>query len=98
MPALAGLIGDPVGHSISPVFQQAGFDALGINARYEAWLTPAPELESRITMLRQPGVLGANVTVPHKQAVIPYLDEVDPVARATGAVNTIVNQSGRLVG
>jgi shikimate dehydrogenase len=95
---IAGLIGDPVAHSVSPAFQQAAFDALGIAARYEAWQTPAAALPARVAALRAPGVLGANVTVPHKQAVMPLLDDLDPAARRAGAVNTIVNRDGRLIG
>lgn len=94
----AGLIGDPVGHSISPVFQQAAFDALGIDARYEAWRIPLADLTERVASLRAADMLGANVTVPHKQHVIPLLDELDDAARAAGAVNTIVNRNGRLRG
>ncbi|MFN8559956.1 MAG: shikimate dehydrogenase, partial [Dehalococcoidia bacterium] len=60
-----GLIGDPVAHSVSPAFQQAAFDALGIDARYEAWLTPARDLAARVAALRDEDALGANVTVPH---------------------------------
>lgn len=93
-----GLIGDPVAHSISPVFQQAAFDALAIAARYEAWRTPAAALAGRVAGLRAPDTLGANVTVPHKQAVLPLLDRLDPAAERAGAVNTIVNEGGRLVG
>lgn len=95
---IVGLIGDPVAHSISPVFQQAAFDALGIEARYEAWQTPAAELAERVGWLRSVGALGANVTVPHKQAVMPLLDVVDEAAQRTGAVNTIVGRGGQLYG
>jgi shikimate dehydrogenase len=93
-----GLIGDPVEHSISPLFQQAAFDALGIAVQYQAWRTPAPALAERVAGLRGAGMLGANVTVPHKRAVMPLLDEVDEAALRTGAVNTIVNRDGRLAG
>ena len=93
-----GLIGDPVGHSISPRFQQAAFDAAGVTACYEAWLTPAADLAQRVASLRAPDALGANVTVPHKQAVMALLDQLDPAAAATGAVNTLVQRGGRLTG
>jgi shikimate dehydrogenase len=98
-----GLIGHPVAHSRSPAMQQAAFDALGIAARYELWDTPAAELAARVAALRQPGMLGANVTVPHKLAVLPLLDDQAPEARrVAGAVNTIVRaETGagvRLVG
>ncbi|HLZ71279.1 MAG TPA: shikimate dehydrogenase [Dehalococcoidia bacterium] len=97
-PALIGLIGDPVGHSISPVFQQAALDALGIAARYERWQTPAADLPARIALLRHEPYLGANVTVPHKEAVLALLDEVDHLARRAGAVNTIRREGDRLLG
>ena len=93
-----GVIGDPVAHSLSPAIQQPALDALGVAARYELWHTPAAELSARIAGLRAPDVLGANVTVPHKLAVMALLDEVAPAARQAGAVNTIVNQHGRLRG
>lgn len=93
------LIGDPVAHSRSPAMHNAALAALGIAARYRAVQTPAAELASRLTELRQPTFLGANVTLPHKQAVIPFLDEVEPAAARIGAVNTIVRLSdGRLLG
>ncbi|MGI8643669.1 MAG: shikimate dehydrogenase [Thermomicrobiales bacterium] len=93
-----GVIGDPVAHSISPAIQQAALDRTGVAATYERWHTPVEELPDRIASLRAPDVLGANVTVPHKQAVVPLLDEVRPVAIRAGAVNTIINQAGRLIG
>lgn len=93
-----GVIGDPVSHSISPAMQQPALDAIGLNATYERWQTSAAELPARIATLRQPGYLGANVTVPHKQAVMPLLDETSPLARQVGAVNTIVSRNGGLSG
>jgi shikimate dehydrogenase len=92
------VIGDPVAHSISPAMQQPALDALGVPATYELWHTPAAELPARIASLRAPDVLGANVTVPHKQAVMGGLDEVSVMARRAGAVNTIINRDGRLLG
>lgn len=93
-----GVIGDPVAHSISPAIQQAALDRAGVAATYERWHTPLDALPGRIASLRAPEILGANVTVPHKQAVIPLLDEVRPEAIRAGAVNTILNQDGRLLG
>lgn len=93
-----GVIGDPVAHSISPAMQQPALDALGIAATYERWHTPAAELGERIAGLSEPDVLGANVTVPHKQAAMPLLDEISDLAARAGAVNTIVNREGRLFG
>lgn len=95
---VAGVIGDPVEHSLSPFMHNAAFDALGIDARYELWGTSLDDLPARVASLREPEVLGANVTVPHKQAVMPLLDEVSETARLIGAVNTIVPADGRLLG
>ncbi|GAC1449501.1 MAG: shikimate dehydrogenase [Ktedonobacterales bacterium] len=89
--ARVGLIGHPVAHSRSPAMQQAAFDALGIAVHYELWDTPTADLAARVAALRRPDVLGANVTIPHKLAVLPLLDEQVPEARRiAGAVNTIV--------
>lgn len=86
-----GLIGHPIGHSRSPAMQQAAFDALNIPARYELWDTPADQLAQRVASLRAPGILGANVTIPYKTAILPLLDDLAPDdAHHTGAVNTIV--------
>ncbi len=78
--------------------QQPALDALGINAHYERWHTTADELPDRIASLRAGEMLGANITVPHKQAVMALIDEISPLAQSAGAVNTIVNQQGRLIG
>ena len=98
MTDVVGLIGFPIQHSISPAFQQPAFDAEKLDVRYELWEFPREELEPAITRLKRADCLGANVTIPHKAAVIPYLDEVEPIARAIGAVNTIVHRDGKLVG
>ncbi len=94
----AGVIGHPLGHSLSPAIFQAAFDALAIEARYEAWPTPPEELEARVSGLRADDVLGANVTIPHKEAVLPLLDRLDERAERAGAVNTIANEGGQLAG
>lgn len=94
----AGIIGHPVAHSISPAFQQAAFEACGLDARYERWDTPADVLAGRVVSLRGEHYLGANVTIPHKEAVIPLLDELGGQSARVGAVNTIVNRQGRLFG
>jgi len=94
----AGLIGNPVAHSRSPLMHNAAFAALGIDATYELWLTEEKEVPERVASLRQPDILGANVTVPHKQAVMPYCDRLTETARRIGAVNTIISQDGELLG
>ena len=98
MPQLMGIIGHPIGHSISPVFQQAALDAIGFDGTYRAWDVSPDGVQEFLSGLRSPGTLGINVTVPHKEAVIPFLDEVDDWASTAGAVNTIVNRDGRLTG
>jgi shikimate dehydrogenase len=98
MPKLIGLIGYPVRHSISPYFQQAALDYYQLDIRYQAWETAPQKLEATIAKLREPQNLGANVTVPHKEAVLPLLDEVDELASLIGAVNTIVKKDNKLWG
>jgi shikimate dehydrogenase len=78
--------------------QQAAFDALDLQARYLLWETPPGTLPARIASLRSAEVLGANVTIPYKEAAVPLLDECDPTATRIGAINTIVHRNGRLVG
>ena len=93
-----GILGYPLAHSISPAFQQAALDHLGIDARYDSWPTAPEDLAGKVEQLRNGDVLGSNVTIPHKESVIPLLDELDDGARAIGGVNTILNQNGRLKG
>ena len=98
MPQYIGLIGYPVKHSISPHFQQAALDYYSLDIRYEARETSASRLQEAVNDLRRPEHIGANVTVPHKEAIVPLLDGVDHVAGDVGAVNTVVKQGERLVG
>ncbi|HJN92556.1 MAG TPA: shikimate dehydrogenase [Dehalococcoidia bacterium] len=92
-----GLIGHPVGHSISPRFQQAGFDAIGFDARYEAWDVAPEDLQGHIDSLRA-DALGANVTIPYKEATARHVDSLHQTARFVGAINTIVQLDGLLEG
>ena len=98
MPRYIGLIGYPVKYSISPFFQQAALDYYELDICYEAWETLPGELEETVSRLRHPQNLGANVTVPYKESVLPLLDEIDEVASLIGAVNTIVKRDDRLEG
>ncbi len=93
-----GIIGYPLGHSISPVFQQAALDALGIDARYEGWETASENLAKRVESFRSDGFVGSSVTIPHKESVMPFLDEISEAARKIGSVNTIVSRGGKLTG
>lgn len=99
MVATVGLIGDPIKRSLSAALHNAAFAVYGLPDRYTLWPTSDDELQERIATLRQPPLRGANVTIPHKLAVMPLLDSLDPTAEAIGAVNTIVRQSdGKLHG
>jgi len=93
-----GLIGYPLKHSISPYFQQAALDYYRLDIRYEAWETDPAQLHDIVNSLRKPQNVGANVTVPYKEAVLPLLDEVDELASSIGAVNTIVKKDDKLLG
>ena len=93
------LLGSAVSSSLSPGFQHAAFMALGIDCRYVARDVSPAGLAALIDEIRaDPSILGANVTVPHKEAVIPLLDDLDPLARTVGAVNTISREAARLKG
>lgn len=93
-----GVIGDPVEHSLSPIMHRAAFAALALDATYESWFTPADDLARRVSSLRGRDVIGANVTVPHKQAAMDLCDDTSETAARIGAVNTILSRDGRLHG
>lgn len=86
-----GIIGYPLGHTLSPAFQRAAIGHLGLDATFDAWPTAPDKLSEMVASFRAPDMLGACVTLPHKQAVVPLLDSVEDTARAIGAVNWIVN-------
>ena len=92
------LLGHPVGHSISPIFQQVALDYYNLPIVYKPIDVLPDKLAETIDLLRQEDFVGANVTAPHKETVFDLLDEVDDIARVVGAVNTIENQSGKLIG
>lgn len=98
MTRFIGIIGYPLKHTVSPVFQQAALDYYRLDVRYEVWETKAKDLAVVINQLRQPNRLGANITIPYKEAVLPFMDEVDDFASFAGAVNTVVNRGGKLAG
>ncbi|NMB12360.1 MAG: shikimate dehydrogenase [Firmicutes bacterium] len=93
-----GVIGDPIGHSLSPAMHNAALQALGKDYVYVPFSVSALHVQEAMAGMRALGIKGLNVTIPHKVAVADYLDEIDPVAQLIGAVNTISNQTGRLVG
>ena len=93
---LYGIIGHPVAHSLSPVMHNSAFKATGLNNVYLAF--DVTDLEDAVKGIRALGIKGVSVTVPHKESVMKFLDEIDPVAKKIGAVNTIINRNGRLLG
>jgi shikimate dehydrogenase len=92
------LIGHPVAHSLSAAMQQAAFDARGIDASYELWDRAPIDLPDAIEEVRSGDFLGANLTIPHKERVVPLIDRLTEEAQATGAVNTLTREGRRLVG
>jgi shikimate dehydrogenase len=98
MSATYGILGWPVEHSRSPAMHNAAFRARGLEASYVCFPVHPDDVAAAVRGLKALGVRGANVTVPHKQAVIAHLDAVTPEARAIGAVNTIVREVDRLIG
>jgi len=98
MSATYGILGWPVEHSRSPAMHEAAFRARGLDANYVCFPVHPDDVADAVRGLKALGVRGANVTVPHKQAVIPYLDAITHDARAMGAVNTIVREVDRLIG
>ncbi|QJA05321.1 shikimate dehydrogenase [Thermosulfurimonas marina] len=93
-----GVLGYPVAHSLSPAMHNAALRALGIPAVYGAFEVPPDLLPQAMVGVRALGIGGLSVTIPHKETVMLYLEEIDPVARKIGAVNTVVNREGRLWG
>jgi shikimate dehydrogenase len=98
MSATYGILGWPVEHSRSPALHGAAFRARGLEAQYVCFPVHPDDVADAVRGLKALGVRGANVTVPHKEAVIRWLDAVTPEARAIGAVNTIVREVDKLVG
>lgn len=94
------IIGDPVEHSLSPVIHNAGYKALGIEDLYEftAEKVKTEDLEDFIQKMREGKIAGASCTIPHKENIIPYLDELSETARSIGAVNTMIGNDGVLRG
>ena len=95
---LGGLIGSPVAHSLSPLMHNYSFARLGIDRIYLCFEAAPDELSGCVRGLKALGAYGFNLTMPHKQAVLEYLDEVTEAARLTGAVNTVAIEDGRLIG
>lgn len=95
---VTGIFGWPVDHSLSPALQNAAFRARKLDYVYLPFAVAPAALSAAVAAVRALRLAGVNVTVPHKEHVVPYLDAVDPLARRIGSVNTIVNRNGRLTG
>ncbi|PVX25912.1 MAG: shikimate dehydrogenase [Candidatus Bathyarchaeum sp.] len=95
---VCAIIGDPVEHSLSPVMHNAAFNELGLNLVYVAFTVTPTELKTAILGAKSLNLRGLNVTMPHKHTVMNYLDDVDQTAKKIGAINTILNNNGKLVG
>ena len=93
-----GIFGHPVSQSLSPAMHNRAFSLLGMDCVYLAFDVEPRDVEAAVDSLRTLGIRGVNVTVPHKRAVMTRLDEISPEASLAGAVNTIENRDGRLVG
>ncbi len=93
-----GIMGYPIGHSLSPVMHNAAYEALGVHAVYVPFEVKPEDLGKATMCLRALGISGVNVTLPHKSGVIEFLDDLDASAKQIGAVNTIVQRGGKLYG
>jgi|YelNatPaOPRAMG01_1025707.scaffolds.fasta_scaffold69779_1 shikimate dehydrogenase len=92
------VIGDPIEHTLSPLIHNAAFKHLKLDLVYVAFRVRKEELENAVKGMRSLGIHGLNVTMPHKNAIIKYLDEVDSTAKFIGSVNTVLNNDGKLIG
>ncbi len=95
---VCAIIGDPVAHSLSPLIQNAAFRAGSLDYVYVAFRVKKEELREAVGGFKALNIAGFGVTIPHKVAIIPYLDALDPLAKAIGSVNTVVNNNGILTG
>ncbi len=95
---LYGLIGCPVEHSMSPAIHNDAFQGKNLDGHYHAFHVEPDKLKESVEALKVLSVKGFNVTIPHKISIIPFLDELHETAKIAGAVNTVVNENGRLIG
>ena len=91
-----GIIGHPLGHTLSPLVHNWGFSRFGVDGLYQAWPTPPEDLPAFMARLRATPIEGLSVTIPHKTAVMTYVDAVTDLGRSVGAVNTLYWRDGRL--
>lgn len=97
-PTVYGIFGHPVAHSRSPQMHNAAFAACGLHATYVGFDVSPEALADAVAGARAMGIAGLNITLPHKTAIMPLVDEVDDLATAIGAVNTVIREGGRLLG
>jgi len=95
---MAAVVANPIKHSISPFIHNRAFEATATNGAYVAWEIEAGDLAETVANIRRYQMFGINLSMPYKEQVIPYLDELSDEARLIGAVNTVVNQDGTLIG
>ena len=95
---VCGVIGDPIEHTLSPIMHNAAFEALKLDYVFLAFKVKPAEVGNAISGMRALSIHGLNVTMPHKNAVIKYLDEIDPAGKTIASANTILNKDGRLFG
>ena len=93
-----GIIGYPIEHTFSPIMHNTLFERLKLNYVYVPFLVKPEHLQAAVESIRALNIVGVNVTIPHKEKVIPYLDDIEPIAKKIGAVNTICNNKGKLIG
>ena len=95
---MAAVVANPIKHSISPFIHNSAFEATATNGVYVAWGIEAGDLAETVANIRRYQMFGINLSMPYKEQVIPYLDELSDEARLIGAVNTVVNENGSLIG
>lgn len=95
---LAAVVANPIKHSISPFIHNSAFEATNTNGVYVAWEVEATDLAETVANIRRYQMFGINLSMPYKEQVIPYLDQLSEEARLIGAVNTVVNCDGTLIG
>lgn len=95
---LAAVVARPIKHSISPFIHNAAFDKTGVNGVYVAWDIPEEELAATVANVKRYDMFGINISMPYKQAIMQYVDELTDSADLIGAVNTVINKDGKLIG
>mgnify|MGYP001558976632 FL=1 len=95
---IIGIFGYPVEHTLSPYMHNAAFEAMGLDYCYIPFRVRPENLKTAINSIKALSLQGVNITIPHKEAIIPYLDELDREAELIGAVNTVLNKEKRLIG